>query len=58
MTDISTYASFVSSHADRGLESEAFDIMSHKGDKEAAAIQSMEHFTLIALNGILTLLEA
>lgn len=57
-TDISTYASFISSHAERGQDPLAFDIVDHKGDKEQDAIRKMEHFTLVALNGILTLLEA
>ena len=32
--------------------------MDHKEDKEMDSIRKMEHFTLVALNGILTLLEA
>lgn len=36
----------------------AFDIVDRKQEKEQSAIKQMEHFMLIALNGIMALLDA
>ena len=55
--DISKYASYVTGKAERGYEASAFGVLDDSPERAMDETRKMEHFTLVALNGIIALME-
>jgi hypothetical protein len=55
--DISKYASYVTSNAERGHDACAFDVVDDSPERAMDEARRMEHFTLVALTGIIALME-